>query len=225
MSNEVGTGYNDEPNNINNNILNDDRNMYVWSVGSLLTKSPSTQTPVRTRVTLESPAFRMNESGRRLLAYANYVDQPGTLELNNNGTSVTALDYQIEDTINRYTYVTVVADTNLNSGYENQNWYVGTTTTTSNIVAYYNLHTRRYTSQGSGTNAQNNGSGGSYKSRIKSIRLFNDASATSGASTTGNNSERIKMPKVHSRSTGTDTSMIVMSYGDSLKDNDIMLHY
>jgi len=226
INGEVGTGYNDEPNNINNNILNDDRNMYVWSVGSLLNKSPSSVTD-RTKVTLESPSFRMNESGRRLLAYANYPSQPGTVHLDNNGTSIDRLDYQIEENLNRYAYVMVAADTNLNSGYNNQNWYVGTSNTTSNIVTYYNLHTRRFTSQANDASSELNGRGRDYKTRISANRTHNGNrnNGRGGVSSGGNVYDRIRLPRIHSRSTDTNASTIVMSYGDGSNDNDIYLHY
>jgi len=203
-------GYNDEPNNINNNILSDDRNMYVWSVGSL-------QNIVTGSVTLDSPSFMVSETGRRLMAYANYTAQPGSLILNDNLASVDTLGTVVESTINRYVYATVALDSGVASG-NTAHWYVGGNSTTSTGRTAYNLHSRNQTGyQPNGTNSYGNMNPGQSKTRVLANRL---PGADSGSDYT-----RLKMPKIHSRSTGQNTSRIVMSYGDSMSNNNIHLHF
>jgi len=213
--NNPNAHYNKEPNNLNNNLLTDDRNLYVWSVGSLLNK-PGTGIGTGV-ITLESPSFRVSPTGRRLLAYANYPSQPGFIVLNNNSVSVDAIGEAIETTVNRYAFVTAAVDSNVGTSFNNQHWYIGGTSQTSNNCTYYNLYTRRYTTNDvTNANAANNQALGDYKSRV---------SANRKAAADGNDSNRIRIPRIHSRSTGNDTSAIVISYGDSLTNDDIILHY
>jgi len=206
----VGTGYNDEPNGLNNNILTDDRNIYVWSVGSLLDKVLNGSDT--TGITLEYPSFMVTETGRRLLAYNNLPTGNGRIALNNNVASITTPGAVIETTLNRYTNLVVTADTGAGSNPEN--WYIGGTTQTSNNITYYNLHARGATTQAN-ANAGNQGTG-INKTRILANRV-NDSDA--------NDSTRIRIPRVHSRNTGDNASMVVVSYGDSLIDQHVYLHY
>jgi len=238
----VGTGYNDEPNNSNNNILTDDRNIYVWSAGSLLNKNSGGNS-----TTLEYPAFRVSQTGKRLLVYNNQASGTGTggqgsasssfgsVVLINNKASVNppaTTDYtnNIENTLNRYVYLTVAVDTGTNDTH----WYVGANSQTSTGRTAYNLHSRNATAYRFGGTPPANITGtaintwidaasqagnmqpGQYKTRILGNRVVD---------TDGSDSSRIRIPRIHSRSTGTDDSMIVMSYGDSLRDQNIYLHY
>ena len=238
----VGTGYNDEPNNSNNNILTDDRNIYVWSAGSLLNKSSGGNS-----TTLEYPAFRVSQTGKRLLVYNNQASGTGTggqgsasssfgsVVLMNNRASVNppaTTDYtnNIENTLNRYVYLSVAVDTGTNDTH----WYVGANSQTSTGRTAYNLHSRNATAYRFGGTPPANITGtaintwidaasqagnmqpGQYKTRILGNRVVD---------TDGSDSSRIRIPRIHSRSTGTDDSMIVMSYGDSLRDQNIYLHY
>ena len=218
INSEVGTGYNDEPNNINNNILNDDRNMYVWSVGSLLNKTTGD-----TRITLESPTFRVSESGKRLLAHANYLVNPGAVVLHDSSTT-TSIDVRgtvLETTLNRYAFVSIAADSGVPTG-NTEHWYVGANNQTSTGRTAYNLHSRGATGYLTGqtatvaTNSYGNIYPGLYKTRILGNRLSDNE---------GSDSNRIRMAKIHSRYTTANNSRITVSYGDSLQSNSIYLHY
>jgi len=202
--------YNQEHNGLNNNLLTDDRNIYVWSVGSLLNKVLNGNDT--TGITLEYPSFMVTETGRRLLAYNNLPTGNGRIALNNNVASITEPGTVIETTLNRYTNLVVTADTGAGSNPEN--WYIGGTSQTSNNITYYNLHARGATTQAN-ANAGNQGTG-INKTRILANRV-NAGDA--------NDSTRIRIPRVHSRNTGNNASMVVVSYGDSLIDQHVYLHY
>jgi len=211
VNGEPGTGYNDEPNNINNNILNDDRNMYVWSVGSLLNKTTGDN-----RITLESPSFVLGETGRRLLAHANYTVNPGAIVLHDNG-DVDTRGTILETNLNRYAFVTVAVDSGVTGG-NNEHWYVGANNQTSNGRTAYNLHSRGATGYtGNNTSEYGNMYPGLFKTRILGNRVVDSD---------GSDSNRIRMAKIHSRSTTTNNnSRITVSYGDSLQNNNVYLHY
>lgn len=211
----VGTGYNDEPNGLNNNILTDDRQIYVWSAGSLQNKLLTGANA--SRITLETPVFKMSQTGKRLLAYSNYVAQPGAVVLNNNMASIDTLGTVVENTLNRYGYVAVAVD----SGNNDTHWYVGANSSTSSGRTAYNLHSRSATSyirgtQADGGNSYGNMYPGQFKTRILANRV---------ADTDGSDYNRILIPKIHSRATAADTSFVTVSYGDNLQGNKINLHY
>jgi hypothetical protein len=72
-SSNKSVDYNKEPNNVNNNILDNSRNVYVWTTGSLFTGS------------LSSPFMRMDSKGTRYLSYGQYtLTQTGRLIVRKN---------------------------------------------------------------------------------------------------------------------------------------------
>ena len=125
--------YNWEPNRTNNDILTNDRKLYIWSVGSLF-NIPTTG--------MQHPFMRMTRTGQRYLAYNTAVSN-ANLTLNINQTA-----YTLESTQNRYLNTTVAVD-------DNEFWYVGTSNQTAQANNYFAIHARG-ASSGNSTNAGTN---------------------------------------------------------------------
>ena len=185
--------YNTEPNGLNNNILTNSRSLYVWSVGSLLTKAIGSRD-------IEHPFMRVSSTGHRFLTYSSNVSS-ANLRLNNNTASVTDNGTNIESSTNRYLNLTVAADS---AGL----WYIGASNQTAQNYNSFHLHAR-----GAADNQSN--AQGRNKTRILSLGPSASADAN-----------RVRIPRIHARSTGTNNAMVAVSYGNnSLQYNDINFHY
>lgn len=71
-ANSNGEGYHQEPNGVNNDLLTDDRLLYIWDFADLIGS-----------VTLSSPVLRMDDQSNYYMSYGNNSNR---LYLNNNGT-------------------------------------------------------------------------------------------------------------------------------------------
>ncbi|AEF85382.1 putative lipoprotein [Treponema primitia ZAS-2] len=102
-SNSSTAAYTQEPNNVNNNILTDDRNLYVWNTADMISSADIT-----------SPFMRMDASSNWYMSYGQGVKQ---MRFNKNGTSAL-----FESSYNKYHNTTVAIDSS-------QNYYGGGTNT------------------------------------------------------------------------------------------------
>ena len=141
--------YNLEPNNINNNVLDNSRYLYVWNTGYLLNQN-----------VIESPFMRLSQSGDRYMSFAYYDGTTGGngghfIVRKNNGSNPFNNDW-IERSYNRYLNTTIAVA-------QNDQWYGAA----SNISAAGNpglgFFARRQASGASGA-------GGNYKRNLLEIR-------------------------------------------------------
>ena len=204
--------YNSEPNGINNNILNDNRRLYVWNTGHL----------VNERV-LQSPFMRMADMGNRNVAwrYMSYGHISGGagrlfIRVNNNLRSNTggagnnhAAGTQIEQWVNMYNYTTVAVD-------EAGSWYA----LSANRTAVNNPHFTFYARVQSDTN---NGALGDYKRRL--LRLNSAAGVW--------DFDRVKVPRLFVQNTngtivGTNamsTRAYISYYVNGISGNPVLFHH
>jgi len=199
--------YNQEPNGVNNNVLTNARYLYVWSVGSIYTRSE-----------MEYPFMRVSNSGRRFITYGTYATN-GRLRLLNNHAAIDAavatgagsVHLDVDNTTNRYLNLSVAATNDTND------WIIASSNMTANQANWAMLHARAVTGT---TGAQ---STGTNKSRIISL---GDA--------TNQTPNRVRIPRLHARETSANTApatannnaMVAMSYGDETTTNyNIIFHY
>jgi len=99
------TSYNKEPNGVNNNMLDNNRYIYVWNTGYLYNED----IPYIT-----NPFMRMDDNGNRLLSFGFYDGQSrGRLKVRkNNANIILGTSYS-----NRMVYTTVAASKGNNSFY------------------------------------------------------------------------------------------------------------
>ena len=128
--------YNWEPNNLNNNILTNRRNLYVWTLGFLFNEA---QTQVR------NPFMRMDSTGRRFISYG-WGHNPANLRVKVNNE----LESPLSVTTNRYINTTIVFD-------EAGDWYVGASNVTTGGTGQFNFGFHaRVPSDGANDSAQAN---------------------------------------------------------------------
>ena len=134
--------YNREPNNVNNNILDNSRYIYVWRTGYLHNE----------RV-LNSPFMRMrSDNATRYMTYGTYSGGSGHLYRRVNNTQT-----EIENSTNRYTNITLAVD-------EAGNYYGGTSNITAwanNQTGSFNFHSRDI------VGTQQNNANGTNKRRLE----------------------------------------------------------
>jgi hypothetical protein len=206
-SSNKSVAYNQEPNDVNNNVLTNARYIYVWSVGSIYTRSE-----------MEYPFMRVSNTGRRFITYGTYATN-GRLRLLNNhaaidaavATGATSVHLDVDNTTNRYINLSVAATNNTSD------WIIASSNMTANQANWAMLHARAVTGN---AGAQNSGTN---KSRIIDL-------GTAAAQTPN----RVRIPRLHARETSNNTApatnnnnaMVVMSYGDETTANyNIILHY
>jgi len=143
-SNHNNVFYNQEPNGLNNNTLNDDRGLYVWNTGYLLNE----------RV-VQSPFMRMDPDANRYMSYGVYTLSTGRFRVAKNNTN---LNTDVETFYNRYRNTTVAFDT---AG----DWYAGS----SNMSAFDQV---AFTFFARATAGGSNGAAGANKRII--MRILND---------------------------------------------------
>jgi len=192
--------YNQEPNNLNNMLLNDDRNFYVWNVGSIVANSM-----------IDDPVMRVSSSGYRSMVYGEFTNTQGRLRVMNNNTlaggTVTGVTGNvIESTQNRYLHLSIAIDDTSND------WYVGASNMTANQNNWFNLHARGVTGVG-------NQSQGNNKSRILSLR---DNST--------DDANRVRIPRIFAQNisnTGSSkVSRVLVGYWDGLvSPNSLRISY
>jgi len=137
VSGVVGTGYNDEPNSLNNNMLTDDRKIYVWSTGNLVSET----------VVMNNTYMRMRADNPGWHAVYNvYSGNKGLLRhATNNDDPVTR-----EQDANRYLNTTVAVD-------QSGNWYAAASNMTSAATYYtFGLYLRGTVGGTGDRNSQSN---------------------------------------------------------------------
>ena len=190
--------YNWEQNNTNNNNLTNDRKLYVWSVGTILTISTEANDPV----------MSMNESGYRSLVMTNGTNG-AAFRLFNNHPDIANAGTTMGSSVNRHINFGIALTQQTGTNTTANNWYVVASNMTGNQTNYAHLHAR------GASDALNSSSGsGSNKSRLKQL------------GTTNASPNRIMIPKLHARSSATaGTDYVTLSYGDGTASNQILLHY
>jgi len=210
--------YNNEPNGVNNNILNDDRYLYVWNTGYLMNQYAGL---------VKNPFFRMGVDGKRYMTFGTYDTSGRWRVLVDNtyaGTSAVGTPSMghIENLNNRYLNLTISVD-------QAGSWYAGAsnqTSTGANADINYTFFAR--TAAAATTNSE----GGANKRRILSMN-------NNGVV----NENRVKTPRIYAYNTngntqnnngftggttGTDgnATRIFMSYYDSnSSDNPVVFRY
>jgi hypothetical protein len=199
--------YNQEPNNLNNNTLNDDRNLYVWNTGYLLNKS-----------IVNNPFMRMAANGTRVLSFGVYENVTGRLQVMSNNTyqgtnaaGANGIGNYLEASANRYVNNTVAVD-------DAGRWYAGSTNMTSSG------NPRNFTLYTGSNTGESNTADGVNKRRLLSI---SDNGATNG----NYDSNRVRIPRIIARTTNGTTAAtnakaarIFMSYNDSIR-NEVVFRY
>ncbi|MCL2804592.1 MAG: hypothetical protein FWD26_01460 [Treponema sp.] len=115
--------YNDEPNNVNNNKLTDDRYIYVWNTGFLLNQ----------RV-IQSPFMRMSKDSVRYMSYGDHdggaTASSGKLRRRVDNTTTT-----IESWYNRYSNTAIAID-------EADDWYAASSNITAQNYPCFSFYAR-----------------------------------------------------------------------------------
>ena len=197
--------YNHEPNNLNNNLLTDDRNLYIWNIGHLVNRS-----------TMLSPIMRMSANGTRYVTFVEYISGTGQFHLLQNnvttpastGTFPTARTL-IESSGNRYVNPTLAVDT---AG----NWYGGVSNISSSAdyQTYFAFHAR-----GASHNTDGYYQAGDNKRRI--LPLYSNGVMEQN---------RVRFPRIFADTSGTisDTNVtrLLMSYFDGHNStNPVIFQY
>jgi hypothetical protein len=234
--------YNQEPNNLNNNTLNDDRNLYVWNTGYLL----------NTRVTSDT-YMRMDSNANRYLSYVTYERSgsnasytgAGTVNTgygtatwgrfkvrkNNDEAGPASHGYAAESSANRYLNTTVAAD-------ESGNWYAGASNISSIYPNYYtfSFYARGMTTytgnDGNATRARDGFSGG-WNGDANGLMNNNKRRLLEVSNGDVTDAYRVRNPRMMARSTnGTaaptnnNATRLFMSYYDgNSKDNPVVFRY
>ncbi|MCL2229467.1 MAG: hypothetical protein FWC01_00055 [Treponema sp.] len=116
-SNNTSAHYNKEPNNLNNNNLTDDRNLYVWRVGPFM---GSTTATASAEFPFLNPVMRMDPASNWYMAFGGSTTSQGELWATKNGTGAwTASTADANGTANwvfsaqnRWRHTTVAYDSN-----------------------------------------------------------------------------------------------------------------
>jgi hypothetical protein len=116
--------YNWEPNRVNNNILTNERKLYIWTVGSLLNITAEAQDPV----------MAVSPTGHRSLVMTNGTNGNAFRHFNNH-TSITAAGTVMGDSVNRFINFGLTVDATTN-------WYIISSNMTGNQTNHAWLHAR-----------------------------------------------------------------------------------
>jgi len=128
--NNVNAHYNREPNDLNNNILTDDRYLYVWNTGYL-----------NNQRVMQSPFMRMHNNAAWTLIYGSSSSNPGYLYVAQNSNT----PVQIQQDTNRYLNTTLAID---GAG----DWYAGASNQTAGADRTFSIYARGTTSGGNNAN-------------------------------------------------------------------------
>jgi len=183
--------YNQEPNNINNNVLDNGRYVYVWKTGYLMNQYISSG--------IKSPIFRMGNDGRRYMTFGSYDTMSRwrvMVDNDNYGSN------GLEEAGNRFINLALAVD-------QAGSWYAAgsnMTNTDTGSGPSFNFLARTH----QGRTVSTNYSTSQYKRRIL---LMNNNSTV--------NSDRVRIPRIYAYNTngtaiGTDAKVtrIFMSYYD-----------
>jgi len=199
--------YNQEPNNVNNNILDNSRYVYVWSTGYLIAPTGTAGTtggagtgyvtPANTR----NPFMRMDSNANRYITFGWHNGTNSELRVVKNVTNT-----KIEQEVNRYINNTIAFDSY-------GDWYAASSNTTSSATYYFNLYARAAVND---VNANHNNQDRDNKRRLSGV---------------GSNSDRFKVPRIAvmstngtAKATNNNAARIYMSYYDS-DDKDLIFHF
>ena len=194
-NNDTNAHYNQEPNGLNNNLLNDDRNMYVWQTGSLL------EEPIIT-----SPIMRMHDNSAFYLTYGLYVaagiGNTSAARLNilrSPGTTT-----QIQTDMNRYLHMGMAID---GAG----DWFVGASNMTAAQDRTFAIYARQQTTS---RNSEN----GTHHRRLLQLGGHVDRVRIPGifAQNTNNN---VRSSARHA------TRVLISYFDSNGNNNAIFLHY
>jgi len=202
-TNNPNAHYNQEPNGLNNDILTDDRSLYVWNTGYLLNQSSNVQ----------SPFMRMHTNSRWYLTYGNYVNNTGVLTVLRTNAAGTGFDtQQVQTDQNRYLNIGMAIN-------QAGDWFVGAsnqTATTDHTFAFYAKTITGPTLNAPATYP--NASNGDAHRRI--LRL-------------NGNTSRVRIPRIAvyntngttADSTNNATRTAISYYDGSGNDNAVFFHY
>ena len=189
--------YNREYNGVNNNTLTNARNLYIWTVGYLVSNSATLTSQ------MYNPFMRLTSDSNRLISYGYYPSSGnGRLRVNRNGT-----DYDAgRSNTNRLTLTTIATGYTYNSAgnpLNNPSWYAaGSDITAGNQPFIFTRSAANGTAQAVGASNANV-----------------DGQVTNIVAAIGANSTRFKIPRIAVQNTGatrTDAAAdrILMSYFD-----------
>ena len=190
--------YNKEPNNLNNNILNDNRRLYVWNTGYLLNQRM-----------VQSPFMRMAPDSTRYMSYGIYDGDGRFFVRKNNNPAAHNAASQIEYWQNRYLNTTIAFD-------EYGDWYAAASNMTAVNYPHFTFYARTAA-------AGNNGTAGANK-RI----IMRTAYAANQYDADRAKVPRIFAQNTDGTSKGSDAraTRIFMSYYDNGSgDNPVLFHY
>jgi len=199
--------YNQEPNNINNNILDNSRYMYVWSTGYLVLptgaggQTGGTGTGFITPANTRSPFMRVDSTGNRYIVFGWHNGTNSELRVVKNNTNT-----KVEQDVNRYINNTIAFDSY-------GDWYAASTNITSSAQYFFNFYARAAVND---VNANHNRDSRDNKRRLSEV---------------GSNSDRFKVPRIavmHTNNTAqgsqNNADRIYMSYYDS-NDKNLIFHF
>jgi hypothetical protein len=177
--------YNREANNMNNSTLTDDRNLYVWNMGNLVSSKD-----------LTSPFFRMDSASKW---YASYGKGSKEFYMSKSGTET-----MYESNYNKYHNTTVAYDS---SG----NIYGGATNTDRISDSVSGATSYTFFNRAQGTNYNySSGNMGNYIGGTNRRRLELVYNSTTGVY----DINRVKIPRIAVTGT-TASAKVYMSYYDS----------
>jgi hypothetical protein len=194
--NDNNAHYNEEQNKLNNNILNDERHLYIWSTGEL-------QGNIAGVANIFTTFFRMDHTANRLLAYGYYDGQgTGAIRVNRNGTNYT---YGIANTTNRTINTTLAV--NSNTGVASPTWYTaGSNITAGQATNSFNIGHSTAAGNANGTATALVATLGANTDRFKFPRI---AARATNATRDNNNADRVVMSFFDA-----SNNTIYFSYGD-----------
>ena len=200
----VGTGYNDEPNNFNNNRLTDDRYLFVWNTGP---------THRINRLNIFNPAFKMDPNSNWYMSYGTYgsTSVDGATATGGTHGLVRAVKNtvatNVERETNRYLHTAIAYDA---AG----DWYVAASNMTSATNTYYMTFFPRQAANGA--TASTNQTAEDTKRRLSPMDAIAD---------------RYQLPRIavqHTngtiRGTNDNSDKILISYYDG-RDNILVFHH
>ena len=196
--NNDNTQYNQEPNGLNNNILNDNRRLYVWNTGFLLNQ----------RV-VQSPFMRMSPDAVRFMSYGLYDGNGRLYVRKNNDPAAHNNTTEIEHWENRYLNTAVAFD-------DNNDWYAASSNMTGLNYPNFTFYAR---AQATGTN----GSIGTNKRIIMHMAYGQNQFDINRAKI-----PRIFAQNTENNARGSDakaTRIFLSYYDNGSSDNPVLFHY
>jgi hypothetical protein len=201
-TNENTEEYNKEANGLNNNTLNDDRALYVWTTGSMMPAGEAVSS-------IYNPVMRMTNAGVRVMSYGFYNAQStGRLKVLRNNSAV-----NVGVSFSNRMYNTTIAVSNGNAS-----WYAAGTDISSSADRNKGFQIGKSTADGTastyahGTSGDTNNDINNATGYHKIIELMGDSVST-----------RIKIPRIAVQSTGSgnrsdnNVDRLFMSYYDDEK--------